>query len=219
MRQLSSQLLVAQEVERKRIANELHDELGHALLTIKLHLQSLKRSLYPEQSGLKKEIRPMLHYIDQVIGNVRRLYLDLVPGDLEYSGLTGSIRNLIEEFALHDKKVRWALKLQNIDDLFPLPVQTAIFRIFQEALTNIGKHAKPSRIALTINRNENGISCVIEDNGKGFQMDDILSVKKGKKSLGLVAMEERVKMMGGGFEIWSEKGRGTRISITVPVQT
>ncbi|MDI6853761.1 MAG: PAS domain S-box protein [Deltaproteobacteria bacterium] len=218
LRHLSSELLVAQEAERKRIANELHDELGHALLTIKLHLQSLKRNLYPEQSGLKKEIKPMLQYIDQVIGNVRRLYLDLIPGDLEYSGLTGSIRNLIEEFASHDKKVRWALKLQNVDDLFPLPVQTAIFRIFQEALTNIGKHAKPTRIAVAINRNEQEISCLIEDNGKGFQMDEILSVK-GKKSLGLVAMEERVKMMGGVFEIWSQKGRGTRISFKVPVKT
>lgn len=216
LRHLSSQLLAAQEVERKRIANELHDELGHALLTLKLHLQSLERQLFPEQGGLKKEVQPMLGYIDQVIGNVRRLYLDLIPGDLEYSGLTGSIQNLIEEFAAHGKKIKWVLNLDNIDDLFSLPVQTAIFRIFQEALTNIGKHAKPSRVAITVTRNDRDVSCVIEDNGKGFAVEDIASGRKGRKSVGLVAMEERVEMMGGSFEIWSQKRRGTRISFTVP---
>lgn len=218
LRHLSSQLLAAQEVERKRIANELHDELGHALLTIKLHLQSLERQLYPEQGGLKKEMKPMLNYIDQVIGNVRRLYLDLIPGDLEYSGLTGSIRNLIEEFAAHEKRIRWELDLDNIDELFSLPGQIAVFRIFQEALTNIGKHAKPSRVAIAINRKDSKVSCVIEDNGKGFSVDDLFSGPKGKKRLGLVAMEERVKMMGGSFEIWSQKKRGTRIRFTVPSQ-
>ena len=99
LRYLADQLLTAQENERKRLASELHDELGHALLALKLHLSAVERKMLPEQEDLKKELRSQLDYINEVIQEVRRLYHDLSPGDVEDLGLTKALRALINDFA------------------------------------------------------------------------------------------------------------------------
>jgi PAS domain S-box-containing protein len=99
LRLLTTQLLTAQENERKRIAAELHDQLGHALIALKLHLSSIEKKMLPEQEELKEEIRSQLNYINEVIREVRRLYYDLSPGDVEDLGLTKALRMLINDFA------------------------------------------------------------------------------------------------------------------------
>ena len=96
---MANQLLDAQEKERKRLAAELHDELGHALLTLKLSLKSIATKLQPEQESLKQALQDQLDYITDVIEEVRRLYHDLSPGDIEDLGLTQALKNLIEDFA------------------------------------------------------------------------------------------------------------------------
>ncbi len=153
LRYLSSQLLTAHEGERKRLATELHDEVGHALLTIKLHLRALERGLAPEQGKLARDIETLQPFIDGVLDNVRRLYFDLSPGNLEDLGLTGALRQMLDEFAKHHKNITWQIKLDNLDQEFPLPTQTVIYRIMQEILTNIGKHGKPSRVSVRVKRN------------------------------------------------------------------
>ena len=138
------QLLTAQENERKRLAAELHDELGHALLALKLHLSSIEKKMLPEQQDIKEEIRAQLDYINEVIQDVRRLYHDLSPGDIEDLGLTKALRTLINDFAIYVPKITWKRELVGLEGLFSVPVQTIIYRIIQEALTNIGKHADPT---------------------------------------------------------------------------
>jgi PAS domain S-box-containing protein len=214
LRHLASQLLRAQEDERKRLSRELHDELGHALLALKLQIESVEEQLLPQQVALKSEMSRILGSVGSTIEEVRRLYLDLSPGDLEDLGLTTALRSLVDDFADLQKQIRWTTRLDYLDGLFALPAQTAIYRVVQEALTNIGKHAKPKNVFLEIKREKQGVSFTIEDDGIGFQRHKVVTEKK---TLGLLAMEERVKILGGSFELWSQENQGTRISFNIPI--
>jgi PAS domain S-box-containing protein len=214
MRYLASQLLSAQEDERKRLSRELHDELGHALLALKLQVESVEEQLLPQQVTLKKEAKKILGFINATLEEVRRLYLDLSPGDLEDLGLTTALHSLVDDFSQLQKRITWSIELDNLDGLFGLSTQTAIYRIVQEALTNIGKHAKPQKVVLRIKREKQAVSFTIQDDGIGFERH---KVDTEKKALGLLAMEERVKILGGAFELWSQENRGTKISFTIPI--
>jgi PAS domain S-box-containing protein len=213
LRLLAAQLLRAQENERKRLAAELHDELGHRLLTLKLRLEALEAELSPQQEAMKEDIHEMLRDIAETIAEVRRLYLDLSPGDLEDLGLTTALTALIDDFRGLKKDISWTVDLEDLDGLFPLPVQTAIYRVVQEALTNIGKHAAPRRVSLTATREDGRVVFEIQDDGHGF---DQHLTSRTRGTLGLLAMEERVRMLGGDFHLWSRPGHGTRISFTIP---
>jgi PAS domain S-box-containing protein len=216
LRLLTTELLTAQENERKRIASELHDELGHALVALKLHLSSIEKKLLPGQEELKEEIQSQVEYINEVIRDVRRLYYDLSPGDVEDLGLTKALRMLINDFAGHFPQISWQVDLANFEGLFPLPVQTIIYRIFQEALTNIGKHAQPTVVTISSKKVKNRVKFVVQDNGVGFDPYELGLGARGRR-LGLVAMEERLSMVGGSFKIQSRKQRGTRLTFTVPI--
>jgi PAS domain S-box-containing protein len=213
LRYLADQLLTAQENERKRLAAELHDELGHALLTLKLAFSSIAKELLPEQESLKQEIQEQLAYINEVIGEVRHLYHDLSPGDVEDLGLTKALRTLIEDFAGHQPHITWKVDLPALHGLFSLPVQTIIYRLVQEALTNIGKHANPEHVTVFAVKERSRVNFVIQDDGAGFDMLEVLDSASG---LGLAAMEERLNMVGGSFAIWSQKAEGARLSFSVP---
>jgi PAS domain S-box-containing protein len=217
LRHLSSQLLASQERERKRLAAELHDELGHALLTIKMQLRALERGLTPEQKKLAEDIEAMQPFIDGVLDNVRRLYFDLSPGNLEDLGLSGALRQILDGFAKNHPDIRWKVKLDNVDADFSLPTQTVIYRIVQETLTNIGKHAKPSRVSVRVQRNSTAALFTVEDNGCGFDTSRIHSLDDPNRGLGLAAMEERVRLQGGTLEIISRENQGTRIAFTLPL--
>jgi PAS domain S-box-containing protein len=214
LRHLASQLLRAQEDERKRLSRELHDELGHSLLTLKLQIESVQEQLLPQQANLKKEVDKILEFVNATLEEVRRLYLDLSPGDLEDLGLTTALHSLVDDFAQLQKRIRWTIKLDDLDGLFNLSTQTAIYRIVQEALTNIGKHAKTRNVFLEIKREKQAVSFTIKDDGIGFERHRVVTEKK---TLGLLAMEERVKILGGTFELWSQENRGTKISFIIPI--
>jgi len=217
LRLLTSQLLDAQESERKRIASELHDGLGHALLTIKLQVRLLEKQLAPEQLSLGEEMESMVEYLDKVINDMHRLYNALTPGDLEALGLTTALSSIIHEFAGLHATIGWSEHLDNIDDLYPPPAQTVIYRIIQEILTNIGKHANASRVSVIIKRENQGASFTVEDDGQGFNMEKVLATTAAKRGLGLPAMEERVRILGGSLTIWSQENRGARITFIIPV--
>ena len=152
-----------------------------------------------------------------MLDNVRRLYFDLSPGNLEDLGLTGALRQILDEFAKHHKNIRWQIRLDNLDREFPPLTQTAIYRIVQEILTNIGKHANPSRVSVKVKRNPTAALFTVEDNGCGFDTSQIHSLDDPNQGLGLAAMEERVRMQGGTLEIISRENQGTRIAFTLPL--
>jgi len=216
LRFLTSQLLTAQERERKRISMELHDELGQSLTVLKLQIRAIQRTLRDDQENLKEDCSGLLEYLDGVIDNVRRLSRDLSPFILEDLGLASALRYLIDGVSKH-YKVSCVFETEELNDLFPAEAQIIIYRIFQECLTNISKHAEASEVSLRIRDREGSVSLVLEDNGKGFNVAEVLVRDAAGRGLGLAALHERARMLGGSLEIWSRPGAGTRITCNIPV--
>jgi PAS domain S-box-containing protein len=216
LRHLSTQLLTAQETERKRISRELHDELGQALTVMKLHINFIEKNLSERQTGLSKECEKAVEYIDQVIENVRRLSRDLSPIILEDFGLSAAIRWLVSNFAKR-YTIKVALNMVDIDALIPRDSHTSVYRIIQEALTNIGKHSQAGKVSLTVREDTGLVWFSIEDDGKGFDAITAMTNEPEEKGLGLATMRGRARMLGGTLLIRAKEGKGTRISLSIPI--
>jgi PAS domain S-box-containing protein len=215
LRRLASQLLSIQEKERRRVARELHDELGQALTVLKINLVAIEDQLAPDQQHLKANCEHMLSYIDTVIENVRRLSWDLSPSSLEDLGLSAALGYLVDE-TCRTHNLQSAVVMDEIDNLFTPEIQINIYRIFQESLTNVVKHARASLVSVNVAREEGKVSFTIRDNGRGFNVKQAMSGKVAKKSLGLTAMHERALMAQGSLQLSSRKGRGTTIEFSIP---
>jgi signal transduction histidine kinase len=213
LRHLASQLLSAQEDERRRISRELHDELGQSLLMLKLKLKNIEREIAKGKESFTKEWEEISSFINQVVESVRRLSRNLSPSILEDLGLSVALHNQIREFTEHNH-IRCNSDIDQIDDFFPKESHINIYRIIQESLTNIGKYANASKIEMKIKKNNENVSFIIEDDGKGFDVAKVLN--NSRRGLGLRTMQERLLMLGN-LEIWSQKGAGTRISFVIPV--
>ena len=212
---ISSTLLTAQEREKKRISLDLHDELGQSLVVLKLQLRSIQRRLEEGQTELRSDCQAMLDYIVGLIENIRRICMDLTPGILDDLGLTAGIRWLVEN-TLKSHDIDTSLDITNIDKLLTNEQQLLVFRIFQEAFTNIVRHSCASLTSIVIKKRGGEISFVIEDNGKGFDVKETMSIDFTERGMGLSAIEERAWMLGGSVNIRSERELGTRIAFQVP---
>jgi PAS domain S-box-containing protein len=217
LRALTSQLLTVQEEERGRISRELHDGLGQALLVLKLQIRALERNLEPEQRALRRECEQNLRHIDAVIEDVRRLSRALSPSVLEDLGLAVGLRNLCEDFTRLNENLTISLDLDEISGMFPKEAEINIYRIFQESLANVGKHARATRLHLAAKKLDRQVAFAIEDNGRGFQVEEVAIRAGNARGLGLATMAERVRMLGGELYISSKRGTGTRVSFTVPL--
>ncbi|MBI5558454.1 MAG: sensor histidine kinase [Deltaproteobacteria bacterium] len=217
LHQLSVNLLTVQENERRRISLELHDELGQSLAALKLQVGSLEKQLAkgtPEivQGGCN-ELRQSINLI---IENVRRLSRDLSPVALDDLGIDAALEYLITNFAkLHGIEI--SLDLIEINHLFSQDAQRLIYRIVQESLNNIGKHAYATHIGIRIEKIKNRIFLIVKDNGTGFNTEEISLRKKSEGGMGLAAMAERVRILEGVMDIESEEGKGTTITVSLPV--
>jgi len=220
LRSLSSQLLKAQERERKRLSIELHDELGQALALLKHRLRSIRKKLQEDQALLRAECEDTNQYVDQIIDNVRRLSRDLSPSTLEDLGLSSALRWLIEDFGKRHSMYT-SLDIGDIDHLFSQEAQTNLYRIFQEALTNISKHADASHVSFVVKKKDSRVYFLMEDDGKGFDVDQVKEMQSFEKGVGLAAMEERVHMLGANLDLRSDlrskERKGTRVSFTIPI--
>lgn len=217
LRFLSSQLINAQEEERKRVARELHDQLGQDLMVLKLQLRSVQQSIERRDPETARTFEQTLRSINDMAENVRRLSRNLSPAILEDLGLPAAVRWLIEESSKVYSLEIFA-DLQDLESLFSGDREIILFRIFQEALTNIGKHAQSSQVRI-FSGVENGVfSLVFEDNGVGFDTAEALSRSTGKKGFGLTTMQERARMLGGHLQIWGQKGTGCKIRLEIPLE-
>ncbi|MBI5118997.1 sensor histidine kinase [Candidatus Poribacteria bacterium] len=215
LRLLSGHLLTAQERERRRIALELHDDLGQITTLLKLELRAVENKLCEERQSVKTDIEAAQKCANQIIESLRRLSHDLTPSTLEDLGLVCAIRSLVEDFAAHCN-IDVLLDIDEVDNLFARKSHLIVYRIFQEALSNIGKHAQASRVSIRACRDCGGSLFFVEDNGKGFDVQKVKAVYAGDKGLGLEAMDERARMLGASLKISSEPGKGTKIALAVP---
>jgi len=211
----ASRLVAAQEKERRRIARELHDELGQSLLVLKLRVSAVEKNL----QVAKSQCEGMYSYLDEIVENVRRLSRDLSPHALEDLGLSAAIRHLVSEFNKHYGIVDCRLAIDQIDDLFIREDQLHIYRVIQECLTNIGKYANATKVRVIIRKQKDNVFIKVQDNGIGFNLDQVLSRDAKRRGLGLDSLGERVRIIGGAIKIWSQIGQGTRISFKIPIDS
>ena len=217
LRLISNQLLTIQEKERKRIAIELHDQLGSDLMTLMLTIRSFQNRLGSKQNRLRQFCDETLKQIDAMADNVKRLARDLSPSILEDLGLAAALRWLIREFGRHCP-IEVQGDFDEAGSRVPPDKEIVIFRIFQEALTNIGKHARTGRVSIAVKREINVIIFVIQDYGLGFDVKKCSKITTIEKGMGLATMSERAQMLGAKLEIDSTIGAGTTIRLIVPIE-
>jgi signal transduction histidine kinase len=196
----------AQELERQRLARELHDETGQALTSILLGLKQLEGSESPEAVAALREL------VVATLQDVRRLAVELRPKALDDFGLVPALERLTQGFAEHTG-IAVDLEAGSLTERLPPEVETAIYRIVQESLTNVVKHAQASRVSVFLTRNDGRIKAVIEDDGAGF--DPATATGGG---IGLVGMRERIELLDGSLAVESSASSGTTIAVEVPVR-
>ncbi len=214
LRRLSSGILTSQEKIRKQISSELHDDMGQSLSLLKVKLSIIqKNSEY--KSGQNDEIFTELQeYIDYILENVRRISRYLSPSILEDLGLTAALKWMFKEFSNH-YKIKTHLNIHKIDSYFTLDSQIIIYRIFQEFLNNVAKHAKADKISIYIQKKKDTIDFSMEDNGIGFNLSELSLKESTQKGIGLAAMEERALMLKSLLKIDTRKEEGTKISFVI----
>ncbi len=219
LRYLSDRLLAAQETERRRVSRELHDGLGGGLVTLKLRLDFIKKNLPEDQIKLKAECEEDLQLVDQIMDEVHQLCRDLSPSIIEDLGLNAALQWLIRNF-IKDYKIKGTFDNNglNLETLFPRKGQIHIYRIFQEALENIGKYAQAENVLVVIKNLDDKISFSVEDDGKGFNVTKARMIDSPEKGLGLVTMDERARMLGGTLDLWSQEGKGTKLTVCIPMK-
>jgi signal transduction histidine kinase len=211
---LSHRLVQVQEEERHHIARELHDEIGQVLTTVKLNLQMAQRQF--DQKVETHLVEDSIDIVDQAIQQVRDLSVNLRPSILDDLGLVSALKWYVKRQA---QRIDAEIRLE-VDDLAQRPhadIEIACFRIMQETLTNIVRHAHAKTISIRLSHKERQLSLEIEDNGVEFDVEAALTRASLGGSLGLLGMQERVELVRGHFGIHSKPGKGTRIECRFPL--
>lgn len=216
LRQLSHEILLAQEEERKRISRELHDDISQTLTGIHVHLAALTSDHDTHTAGFKRKIRRTQRLVESAVEIVHRFARELRPAMLDDLGLIPALHSYLKEFTrrtgLHIHLTAFAYaKTKQLDHV----QRTALYRVAQEALTNVARHAQASRVEVSLLKIPGAIRLEIRDNGKSFAVDRVLSDKRNKR-LGLLGMRERMAMVGGTFTITSVPDQGTTVQAQIP---
>jgi signal transduction histidine kinase len=215
LRSVNMALLTAQEVERRRISTELHDQLGHSLILMKFRLALVARELAAGPSKARDECAELCGHVDRTLEDVRRLARDLRPSVLEELGLSAALRWLADSYGEDSKPVETAI--DEIDAWLPRDAQVVVYRIVQQALTNAARHSGADHVSISAKREGNRLWFVVEDDGRGFDAGRLAEAGPAHGGLGLATMHERAAMIGGFLDVWSETGKGTRVTLGVPV--
>src|SRR5581483_2559442 len=199
----------AQELERRRLARELHDETGQALTSILLGLRGLEE--VKDADALKATVGEVRDLVRSTLQDVRRLAVELRPKALDDFGLVAALERLTESFA-EQTGIAVEFAAPKDADRLPAEVETALYRIVQESLTNVVKHARASRVSIVLTRRRSSVSIVVEDDGVGFEPG-----RETGDGIGLLGMQERVGLLGGRVALESRPGAGTTFVAEVPL--
>lgn len=214
LRNLSRQLLSAQEDERKKISRELHDVIGQTLAGINIHLATLKKEAALNTKTLVRNITRTQRLVEKSADIVNDFARELRPAVLDDLGLIPALHSFMKTFTAQTG-VRTGLTAFSGILKMDTTRRTTLFRVAQEALTNVGRHAHATRVEVMIQNFAPGIRMTIQDDGQSFQVENAMS-GRGRKRLGLLGMRERVEMIGGRFLIESAAGKGTTITVNIP---
>lgn len=214
LRALSNHLESAREEERVRIAREIHDELGQSMTALKMDIAWVKKKTADPQPPIPQKLDMMLKQADNVIQTVKRISSDLRPGLLDHLGLGPAIQWQVEKFNQHTEIT--CQLYQEPDEIFlDDNISTAVFRIFQEALTNVRRHASATEVKIALTLRNRMLELTVSDNGVGIPDDRL----HAPHSFGIIGMQERVRHLGGNLTILGEKDQGTTLKVMIPIMT
>jgi PAS domain S-box-containing protein len=216
LKTLSIQLINVQEDERKKIAQELHDEIGQTLFAMKMNLEMTKKNLpanLEKFEDMKNRLTDTEYLLSQTIDRIRNLTTDLRPSMLDDFGLIPALNWYIGSFSKRTN-IKVYLKTKNFKPRLSSEVETTFYRIIQEALTNVAKHAQATEVLILLALKNSNACLAVEDNGLGF---DTKKVAFPKDRLGIFSIKERVGLLNGGFEIHSKPNKGTKLNVKIPL--
>jgi signal transduction histidine kinase len=215
---LSAQLMTAQEVERKRIAAELHDEIGQALSGIKFCVERALREMVTETGGAVavQTLNAVIPMAQSAIEDVRRIAMNLRPAMLDDLGIRATLAWFFRQYALIYPGFEILKDISLSESMVPKPLKTDIYRLTQEAMNNVAKHARASTVFYTLREHEGLIEIVIKDDGLGFDPLLVQAKTDAAHCMGLMCMKERIELSGGRLNIVTQKGFGTEIRATWP---
>ena len=214
LRQLSRQILSAQEEERREISRELHDVIAQTLTGINVRLAALKKEAVVNTTSLDRNIACTQKLVEKSVDIVHRFARELRPAVLDDLGLIPALQSFMKNFTARTGVRTYLTAFAGVEQL-ETARRTVLFRVAQEALTNVARHAKASRVEVILDKQGDGICMKIKDDGKSFQVERVLQVNAGKR-LGLLGMRERMEMVGGKFGIESKPHHGTTITAIIP---
>jgi len=204
-----------QEAERKRIARELHDSLGQTLTLLKFGLDEFGHAL-PDNDTTRNGLAALKGLANDVGSQVNWLAWEIRPTALDDLGLETSIRQLVEAWS-ERLNMRFILRLAIKEQRLSPMVETTLYRVLQEAITNIARHANATRVAVLLEAREKEVSMIVEDNGRGFSPNESVASDTPSKHLGLLGIRERLSLVSGTLEVESTPGKGCTLYIRVPL--
>jgi two-component system sensor histidine kinase UhpB len=213
IRDLAGRLITSQEEERRRIARELHDGVNQELAALSIALTTLEADLPAGTApDRRQEIARLQRRSVEMAETIRLLSHELHPGILQYAGLTAALRSHCQEF---EREHGVAVTLQSDDNMGTVPADLALclYRVTQEALQNVARHAKASQVRVVVAHDGTDIVLTIDDDGRGFDLPEA----RGRGGLGLISVDERVRLVRGRIRVDAQPQRGTRIQVVVPL--
>jgi signal transduction histidine kinase len=214
LRQLSRQILSAQEEERKEISRELHDVIAQTLTGINVRLAALCKEAALNTKGLDRNIVLTQKLVEKSVDIVHRFARELRPAVLDDLGLIPALHSFMKNFTTRTGVRTFLTAFVGVEEM-AADRRTVLFRVAQEALTNVARHAKATCVKVSFKKTPEGICMKIKDDGKSFQVERTLHANGGKR-LGLLGMRERLEMVGGKFDVVSTPGQGTTVSAQIP---
>jgi signal transduction histidine kinase len=214
---LLEDVISAQEDERKRIARELHDETGQALTGIVMSLEIAQAALDHEPATVSQRLEAAKSLASQSIAAIRRLVVDLRPAALDDLGLVPAIRAFAGS-RLGEKGIRLDMQAPRLTKRLSPSVETCLFRVAQEAVTNVVRHSEAASARIELERNNGFVSLLVADDGHGFDVHQVMNSLDPARSLGLAGMEERVSLLGGQLAVESTLGGGTTVRARIPLE-
>jgi signal transduction histidine kinase len=214
--ELLKRLITAQEDERKRVARELHDELGQSLSALSLHSEVVGKFIHSDPERAVEQLFLTRELINRTTDQMYELILALRPSVLDDLGLVAALRSHAERL-FNGSGITFNLDSSGLVKRLPPSIETALYRIFQEALSNIIRHSGADQVKVTLIRRDGFFEGEIADNGRGFDTEIIERKVNSPHGLGLLGMRERVAQCGGSMELISGKGEGTRIQVRIPL--
>jgi len=214
LRRLSRQILSAQEDERKKISRELHDVVAQTLTGINIRLATLKKEAAVNTKGIDRNIALTQRLVEKSVNIVHQFARELRPAVLDDLGLIAALHTFMKNFTTRTGVRTHLTAFAGVEKLDTVR-RTVLFRIAQEALTNVTRHAKASHVEVSLHKLPGSICMKIKDDGKSFQVERVMHAR-GNRRLGLLGMRERAEMVGGKFNVESAPGKGTTVCACVP---